>query len=69
MKIISFIQPSQRDVIEKILRHCGLWEAFSRAPPPDDRRRGPRQDLRQRRYVSDLDFADAAPPEPVWTAD
>jgi len=67
MKIVSFIQPSQRDVIEKILRHCGLWEASSRAPPPDDRRPGPRPDLRELRYVSDLDFADAVPPEPVWT--
>ncbi len=39
MKIISFIERSQRDVIERILRHCGLWEgplrtlASPRAPP------------------------------------
>ena len=39
MKIISFIEAHQRDVIEKILRHCGLWEghlrtlANPRAPP------------------------------------
>ena len=25
MKIISFIERRQRDVIERILRHCGLW--------------------------------------------
>ena len=25
MKVIAFIEPPQREVIEKILRHCGLW--------------------------------------------
>ena len=35
MKIIAFIQPDQGAVIEKILRHCGLWEeAPARDPPP-----------------------------------
>jgi hypothetical protein len=39
MKTISFIEPDQSDVIERILRHCGLCEgpirtlANSRAPP------------------------------------
>ncbi len=39
MKIVSFIERGQRDVIERILRHCGLWEgplrtlANPRAPP------------------------------------
>jgi hypothetical protein len=34
MKIISFINTCQADVVEKILRHCGLWkEAVSRPPP------------------------------------
>ena len=34
MKIIGFIDRHQREVIEKILRHCGLWEeAPARAPP------------------------------------
>mgnify|MGYP005873598159 CR=1 FL=1 len=34
MKIIAFIQRHQTDVIEKILRHCGLWdEPSARAPP------------------------------------
>jgi hypothetical protein len=48
MKIVSFIERCQADVIERILRHCGLWEgplrtlASARAPPhgsppdPDD---------------------------------
>jgi len=39
MKIISFIERRQADVIERVLRHCGLWEgplgtlANPRAPP------------------------------------
>ena len=32
MKVVSFIEPPQGDVIEKILRHCGLWQP-SRPPP------------------------------------
>ncbi len=35
MKIIGFIERHQGDMIEKILRHCGLWEeAPTRDPPP-----------------------------------
>ena len=39
MKVVSFIERCQRDVVEKILRHCGLWEgplrtlATARSPP------------------------------------
>ena len=34
LKIIAFIERHQTDVIEKILRHCGLWEEpAARAPP------------------------------------
>ncbi|MDG2012685.1 MAG: hypothetical protein P8J33_04220 [Pirellulaceae bacterium] len=39
MKIISFIERRQTDVIQRILRHCGLWQGFlrthasPRAPP------------------------------------
>jgi hypothetical protein len=39
MKIISFIERRQADVIQRILRHCGLWQGFirthasPRAPP------------------------------------
>ena len=37
MNVIAFIEPPQRDVIEKILRHCGLWHPVTpRAPPPED---------------------------------
>ena len=44
MKIISFIERCQRDVIERILRHCGLREgplrtrASARAPPHGSQR-------------------------------
>ena len=33
MKVISFIEPPQEDVIQKILKHCGLWEEPARGPP------------------------------------
>ncbi|MBM3884010.1 MAG: hypothetical protein FJ387_30620 [Verrucomicrobia bacterium] len=34
MRIVAFIERHQNEVIEKILRHCGLWEdQAARAPP------------------------------------
>ncbi len=33
MKVIAFIERGQRDVVEKILRHCGLWEGSLRTLP------------------------------------
>jgi hypothetical protein len=39
MEIITFLERNQRSVIEKILKHCGLWEgpirtlANPRGPP------------------------------------
>src|SRR3990172_6742159 len=37
MKVVAFIEPPQGEVIEKILRHCGLWRPASpRAPPAGD---------------------------------
>jgi len=37
MKVISFIENSrQPDVVEKILRHCGMWrDQPQRAPPAE----------------------------------
>jgi hypothetical protein len=36
MKVVAFIEPPQGDVIEKILRHCGLWDvAGPRGPPAE----------------------------------
>ncbi len=64
MKIVSLINPWQRDVIDKILAHCGL---SSRAPPPpDDPHAEPLQELR---YKSDEEFVqDPGPAELVWSA-
>jgi hypothetical protein len=35
MKVIAFIEPHQDEVIEKILRHCGLWRESAPRPPPE----------------------------------
>jgi hypothetical protein len=35
MKVVSFIEPPQREVIEKILRHCGLWQSRAARAPPE----------------------------------
>ena len=36
MKVVAFIESSQGAVIEKILRHCGLWQPSTPRPPPVD---------------------------------
>jgi hypothetical protein len=37
MKVIAFLEPPQGAVIEKIMRHCGLWnQSAPRAPPAGD---------------------------------
>ena len=63
MRIIAFIERHQRDVIRKILEHCGLWEE-PRAPalapvstPP------PVQAPLELRYEPDPDYV-PAPEEP-----
>ena len=33
MRIISFIEARQGDIVRKILEHCGLWEDPVRGPP------------------------------------
>lgn len=46
MKVISFIERRQHELIERILRHCGLWNgpirrlASARSPPRTPRRAG-----------------------------
>ncbi len=65
MKIVSFIEPTQPDVIRKIRTHCGLADDPPKAPP---------QTLppptRELQYVSDLEFVhDPGPAEPTWSAD
>ncbi len=57
MKIISFIERCQQDVVERILRHCGLWEgplrtlATARAPPI-----GSRSSPDEPQFVPDPEF-------------
>lgn len=51
MEVIAFIEPPQGAVIEKVLRHCGLWRASSPRAPPDD------DDLV---YVPDEECADSS---------
>jgi hypothetical protein len=36
MKVVAFIESRQADVIEKIMRHCGLWHPAAPRPPPAD---------------------------------
>ena len=60
MKIISFIERRQQDVIERILRHCGLWEGpirtrTSTRAPPKHAERHP-DDPRQLQLVLDPEF-------------
>jgi len=35
MKVVSFIEPPQPDVIEALLTHCGLWQSRSARAPPE----------------------------------
>jgi len=35
MKVVSFIEPTQSEVIEAILKYCGLWQASAPQAPPD----------------------------------
>ncbi len=65
MNIVSFIEPTQPDVIQKILTHCGLTDEPPRAPPQDTS-----PALGELQYVSILEFVqDPGPAEPVWSAD
>jgi hypothetical protein len=63
MKIVSFIERRQSDVIERILRHCGLWEgllrtrASARSPPAGPRHPSTAADELER--VIDGDFLES----------
>ena len=63
MKIVSFIERCQADVIERILRHCGLWEgplrtnAAPRAPP--DRSHLASGEPRDPQFVPDTEFLES----------
>jgi len=65
MKIVSVIEPTQPEVIDAILAHCGLADEPPRAPP-----NAPPPPTRALQYVSDLEFVhDPGPVEPTWSAD
>ena len=55
MKIVSFIEPTQSDVIDAILTHCGLADEPARAPPPK---------IRELQYGTDLEFVQDPGPIP-----
>jgi len=65
MKIISFIEAHQETVIERILRHCGLWDSRQNRAPPTlfERVPGPPDDGSASRAEVDQDFAEYAPRE------
>jgi DNA-directed RNA polymerase specialized sigma24 family protein len=44
MKVVAFIQPPQREGIEKILLHCGLWHPWRVPPQRGGRRASPAED-------------------------
>ncbi len=59
MKVVAFIEPPQADVIERILRHCGLWNPPPpRAPPAEDASVHDRDEPRELTYV-DIDTFEA----------
>ena len=35
MKVVAFLDPPQGELIERILRHCGLCRHSAARPPPD----------------------------------
>lgn len=59
MKIVSFIERCHRDVIEQILRHCGLWQGPLRTRPGA---RGPPQSTAGATAQHDLQFV----PDPEY---
>ena len=62
MKVVWFIERRQRDVVEKILRHCGLWEgplrtlATARAPPNTAESHRDASEPRELQLVLDPEF-------------
>ena len=55
MQVVSFIQPPQEEVIEAILRHCGLWEEPAARAPPKTTGSEPADEAPLQRVYVDLD--------------
>ena len=65
MNIVSFIEPTQPDVIDAILTHCGLADDPPRAPP-----QASPTEFRELQYVDDLEFVhDPGPGGPAGAED
>ena len=59
MAVVAFIEPPQAEVIEKILRHCGLWRsAAARAPPTHANRHGRDRARRSDSEPNELTYVD-----------
>ena len=60
MKVVWFIERSQRDVVEKILRQCGLWEGplrtLARATPNTAESHRDTSEPRELQLVLDPEF-------------
>ena len=60
MKVVCFIERPQRDVVEKILRHCGLWEGplrtLARATPNTAESHRDASEPRELQLVLDPEF-------------
>ena len=62
MKVVAFIEPPQREAIEKILRHSGLWQSSAARTPPDV------DELVHELDWVDIDAFRATFQEPAWVA-
>ena len=58
MKVVAFIEPPQDEVVEKILRHCGLWQASAPRAPPDADGLVPELDSASSDQLQELTYVD-----------
>ena len=58
MTVVAFVEPPQADVIEKILKHCGLWQASARPPPARAKGERERMACRSPEELHELTYVD-----------
>ena len=58
MKVVAFIEPPPDEVVEKILRHCGLWQASAPRAPPDADGLVPELDSASSDQLQELTYVD-----------
>ena len=57
MSVISFIEKrDQADVIQKILKHCGLWDRPATRAPPENQQPADGQPTLDLEYVDEDEF-------------